>query len=75
MIFFELFLLGFAVLALTFPVLTGYIASSNGRSFWRWYALGIVLPLVSVFIVMVVATRDQLAEEKAAQGGPPAPTA
>ncbi|MDO7876169.1 hypothetical protein Q5H93_15600 [Hymenobacter sp. ASUV-10] len=57
--------------ALTFPVLTGYIAASNGRSFWRWYGLGLVLPLVSVFVVMVVATRDQLAEDKRAAGVTP----
>lgn len=57
--------------ALTFPVLTGYIAASNGRSFWRWYGLGLVLPLVSVFVVMVVAARDQLAEEKRAASAQP----
>jgi hypothetical protein len=56
---------------LTFPVLTGYIAASNGRSFWRWYGLGVVLPLVSVFVIMIVATRDQLAEEKRAAGAQP----
>lgn len=53
--------------ALTFPLLTGYLAVSNGRSFWRWYGLGFVLPFVSVFVVMAVAARDQLAEEKRAQ--------
>jgi len=51
---------------ITFPLLTGYIAASNGRSFWRWYALGFLLPFVSVFVIMIVATRDQLAEEKRA---------
>lgn len=56
---------------ITFPLLTGYIAVSNGRSFWRWYALGFLLPFVSVFVIMIVATRDQLAEEKRAAVPPP----
>lgn len=55
----------------TFPLLTGYIAASNGRSFWRWYATGFLLPFLSVFIIMLVAIRAQLAEEKCATASRP----
>lgn len=64
-------LLGLFLFALTFPLLTGYIATSNGRSFWRWYGLGFVLPFLSVFVVMAVTARDQLAAEKRAAGPNP----
>jgi hypothetical protein len=66
MLFFNVLISAIVFFALTFPLLTGYIAASNGRSFWRWYGLGLVLPFFSVFVVMVIAMRDQLAEEKRA---------
>ena len=47
--------------ALSFlPLITGYCAYSHGRSFWRWFALGWVLPLVSFFILFVLIARRQL---------------
>ena len=52
------------------PTLTGYYAHSHGRSFWRWYALGVLLPLVSVFVAMAVAARDQVREESRAADQP-----
>lgn len=48
-----------------FAPITGYIASSYGRSFWRWYGLGVVLPFFSMFVAIFVAMRAGLAEEKA----------
>ena len=51
---------------LLFAPITGYIAASHGRSFWRWFGLGLVLPFVSMFVALFVAMRSQLAEEKAA---------
>jgi hypothetical protein len=67
---FELFILLFAALYCVMPLLTGYLAQANGRSFWRWFGLGLLLPFVSVFVIMIVATRDQLAEEKLAAQAP-----
>jgi len=55
------------VSALVFAPITGYIAYNYRRSFWRWFGLGMVLPFVSVFIVLFMAMREQLAEERAAQ--------
>ena len=54
-----------------FAPITGYIATSYGRSFWRWYGLGLVLPFVSMFVILFIAMREQLAEEKAARRPPP----
>ncbi|MBF9237243.1 hypothetical protein I2I05_07520 [Hymenobacter sp. BT683] len=48
-----------------FAPITGYIAASYGRSFWRWYGLGLLLPFFSMFVAIFVAIRSQLAEEKA----------
>jgi hypothetical protein len=41
------------------PTITGYMATSHGRSFWRWFAIGCVLPYVSLLIITCVVYRDQ----------------
>ena len=64
-------LLIFTVSLLVFAPITGYVAYNYGRSFWRWFGLGLVLPFVSVFIILFVAMREQLTEEKAARRSPP----
>jgi hypothetical protein len=33
------------------PLTSAFFARSLGRSFWKWFAIGCVLPLVSVFIL------------------------
>ena len=57
------------VSALVFAPITGYVAYNYRRSFWRWFGVGMVLPFVSVFIILFLAMREQLAEERA--GRPP----
>jgi hypothetical protein len=59
--------------ALVFAPITGYIAASHGRSFWRWFALGMALPFVSVFVALFVAMRSQWAEDRAAGSHPKSP--
>jgi hypothetical protein len=58
-------LLIFGVSLLVFAPITGYIAYNYGRSFWRWFGLGLLLPFVSVFIILVVAMRERAAEDQA----------
>ncbi|MBC6698634.1 hypothetical protein [Hymenobacter sp. BT190] len=50
------FLCAFSVL----PLVTGYCAVSYGYSFWRWFALGWALPIVSFFILVALIARRQL---------------
>ena len=74
------YLLLLAVSAVVFAPITGYIAYSYGRSFWRWFGFGMAVPFVSVFVALFLAMRVQLAEERAAQAaarppGPPPPAA
>jgi hypothetical protein len=66
-VFFLRLLLIFGVSLLIFAPITGYIAFSYGRSFWRWFGLGLLLPFVSVFIALAMAMRDKWREEKAAR--------
>ena len=48
-------------LAISFiPILTGYCAQSRGRSFWLWFALGWLLPLVSFFLLFALIAHDEL---------------
>ena len=42
------------------PFITGYCAYSYGRSFWLWFTLGLVLPIVSYFILFALILRQQL---------------
>ena len=42
-----------AFLAIIFflPLITGYAAHSYGRSFWIWFGLAMILPVVSLFVL------------------------
>jgi hypothetical protein len=55
--------------ALVFAPITAYIASSHGRSFWRWFGVGMVLPFFSVFVAVFMAIRAQRAEQKVTDSG------
>ena len=63
-------LLIFGVSLLVFAPITGYIAYNYGRSFWRWFGLGILLPFISVFIALFMAMRQRNAEDQADQQNP-----
>ena len=51
---------GFLVVFATLPLLTGYCAASYGRSFWLWFALGWLLPIVSFLLLFALIARDEL---------------
>lgn len=49
------------VVALSFiPIMTGYCAATRGRSFWLWFALGWLLPIVSFLLLFALIARDEL---------------
>ena len=62
-------LLIFGMSLLVFAPITGYIAYSYGRSFWRWFGFGLAVPFFSVFVALFVAIRTRAAEDRA--GLPP----
>jgi energy-coupling factor transporter transmembrane protein EcfT len=64
-VFFLRLALIFTVSLLVFAPITGYIAYNYGRSFWRWFAFGLLLPFFSVFVALFMAMRDRWAEDKA----------
>ncbi len=41
-------------------VLTGYCARSYGRSFWLWFALGALVPGVSLAVLVALLSRQEL---------------
>ncbi|WP_400190256.1 hypothetical protein [Hymenobacter sp. B81] len=49
------------ILTLLSALLTTYIA--QGRPFWRWFIIGLLLPYLSIFIAMIVVYREREAEE------------
>ena len=57
--FFDILFIVYLLMALTSGLLTGYIASANGRSFWRWFAVGCALPYVSLLLITAVVFRGQ----------------
>ncbi len=58
--FFIDMLLVMAVAISFIPIMTGYCAYSHGRSFWLWFALGWLLPIVSFLLLLALVARDQL---------------
>ncbi|MGI4871961.1 MAG: hypothetical protein ACRYFX_12385 [Janthinobacterium lividum] len=59
MIFFDMALMMVAVMSFI-PIMTGYCANSRGRSFWLWFALGWLLPIVSFLLLFALIARDEL---------------
>ena len=55
----DLLLAAVAVLLLV-PLLTGYAAYAHGRGFWRWFGLGLVLPVVSLGVLTVLLALRRL---------------
>ena len=53
-------LLAAAAAVLMVPLLTGYAAYSYGRRFWLWFALGLVLPVVSLAVLTVLLALRRL---------------
>ena len=60
---------------LVFAPITGYIAYNYGRSFWRWFAFGLVVPFFSVFVALFMAMRTRAVEDEAADQQLPKPPA
>ncbi|MCX6311949.1 MAG: hypothetical protein NT084_09990 [Bacteroidetes bacterium] len=52
-----LFFLGATIFGV--PMITAFCAHRFGRPFWKWFAIGCVLPLVSVFIVLMLPEQQQ----------------
>jgi len=42
------------------PLVTGYCAYSYGRSFWLWFALGAVFPLLSFLVLAALLHRREM---------------
>ncbi|GAA4385203.1 hypothetical protein [Hymenobacter koreensis] len=51
---------GFVCALLWLPLVTGYCAYSYNRSFWLWFTLGCVLPIVSFFVLLGLICRQEL---------------
>ncbi len=43
---------------LAIPGVAGYCAKSYGRSFWKWFVLGMFLPIATHFILYICIVRD-----------------
>lgn len=52
-------LIGLLSPLLFMPTITGYMATSHGRSFWRWFGIGCVLPYFSLPLITYLVYRDQ----------------
>jgi hypothetical protein len=52
------FLVAFVAMLFTVPLVTGYVATSRGRSFWKWFALSLLLPIVSFALLLVLPDKS-----------------
>jgi membrane protein implicated in regulation of membrane protease activity len=49
-----------------FPIvalMTGYVAHTRGRSFWSWFAVSCLLPIVSFMILLLLRNNQKKQEE------------
>jgi hypothetical protein len=53
---FDIFLL-ILVALLTIPLIGGYYAHAQGRSFWLWFLISCFLPVISYFILILLPSR------------------
>jgi hypothetical protein len=51
---------GLLVVLSFIPLLTAYCACSYGRSFWLWFALGAVLPVLSFIVLAALLHRKEM---------------
>lgn len=47
----------YVIIAVSFGLATGFIARGKGSSFWIWFAVGTVLPVIG--LVAVVLSRSE----------------
>lgn len=45
---------------LSIPLIAGYFAHCYGRSFWTWFLIGCVLPIVAHFVLIGLVYFDEL---------------
>lgn len=50
----------FLAVVLLVPFLTGYAGYTHGRSFWLWFTLGLVLPVVSLGVLTILLAIRRL---------------
>lgn len=52
-----LFILPIFIFLLLIPALTGLMAVRSGRKFWRWFGIGIFLPVIANVILLFLPYR------------------
>jgi len=61
-------LIDFLLLGLAFlfaiPAITGYFAYSHGRSFWLWFTIGCLLPVIANFIIAYLCRKEALKAQR-----------
>ncbi len=54
----------YALIALSFGLATGLIARGKRSSFWIWFAIGTVLPILGLAAVILYRSEDQEPERR-----------
>ncbi|MDJ1471775.1 hypothetical protein QNI19_29955 [Cytophagaceae bacterium DM2B3-1] len=52
------FLIGLLGMMFMVPLVTGYVANSRGRSFWKWFGIACVLPVVSFAVLIFLPDKS-----------------
>jgi uncharacterized membrane protein len=64
-------LIDVAILILAFflsiPTVLGYFASAYGKSFWRWFLIGLIFPIVSYFVLLAILYFEEQKVKKELQ--------
>lgn len=52
-------ILPFLIIGFILPVAVGYYANSIGRSFWLWWFLSMILPIISMVILLLMKAKEE----------------
>lgn len=47
------------ILWITLAIVLGFTAKANGRSFWVWFILGMIIDPILAWIVYVIVVKSQ----------------
>lgn len=54
----------FLAFLFSIPAVTGYFAYSHGKSFWKWFFIGCMIPIIANFLIAYLCRKEALKAQK-----------
>ena len=62
LLFFEFLLAPFLLTLIAPQLIAAFYAKQTGRSFWFWFSISFVLPIISIIILMYLPDKPMVVE-------------